>query len=92
MYAFCTLFILLLIRSLVSSFGLTGAGNGFGSFAPGLGGGFGSFGPGASFPSQCQFVADYMFGSNAGATSTSRGAGFTNTYQRTSGTGVSEQL
>ncbi|CAF3540053.1 unnamed protein product [Rotaria socialis] len=76
----------------VGSFGLTGAGNGFGNFGPGLGGGFGNFGAGASFPSQCQFVADYIFGSNTGATSTPGGTGFTNGYQRTGGTGVTEQF
>ncbi|CAF2010830.1 unnamed protein product [Rotaria magnacalcarata] len=76
----------------VGSFGLTGTGNGFGGFGPGLGGGFGNFGAGGSVPSQCQLVADYIFGSNTRATSTPSGAGFTNGYQRIGGTGVTEQF
>lgn len=76
--------------SIVSSFGVGGAG--FGNFGAGLGSGFSSFGASTGFPSQCQFIADFVYGSNAAATvGTTAATGPTYGYQTTGGTGVVEQ-
>lgn len=58
---------------------------------PGVNGGFTNFGAGITFPAQCQYMADYMYGSNPGVTNTAAGNLTGTGYQQVIGTGVTEQ-